>query len=95
MSEKGEQVTRDPEMLVVNQAKMTLGNNPKAKTIYCNSSGSLKSHISPCFFCGKCVRAFSIFYVAESLKFWKVDRMITDVELNNTSNNYFLTVLFP
>jgi hypothetical protein len=26
--------TRDPETLVVNQAKTTLGNNPKAKTKY-------------------------------------------------------------
>jgi hypothetical protein len=36
--------TCDPETLVVNQAKTTLGNNPKAKTKYCNPSGSLKSH---------------------------------------------------
>jgi hypothetical protein len=37
--------THDPKMLVTNQAKTMLGNNPKAKTKYCNPSRSLKSHI--------------------------------------------------
>ena len=37
--------TLDPETSVANQAKTTLGNNPKAKTKYCNPSGSFKSHI--------------------------------------------------
>jgi hypothetical protein len=37
--------TLDPETLVANQAKMTPGNNPKAKTKYRNPSRSLKSHV--------------------------------------------------